>query len=254
MNDIPRPRRTRADAVRNREQILRATIDLLVEDGPTVALETIARRARVGIATLYRHFPDRSVLLRQVAVDMLQQSTTVANTALAEEPDAFQALIRFMHAAIELRMGVIMPMLAERVAADDELFAVRDESKRALEAIVKAAHDEQSLRPDVGPGDISLLVIRVARPLPVPITAEANRRLSHRHLELILDGLVNLVAVDALPGRPMQLNELATLPPDSTYDEPVVVDPSGLWQGSSQQGVRPSPAADTEDRSTTNGS
>jgi AcrR family transcriptional regulator len=254
MNDIPRPRRTRADAVRNREQILRATVDLLVEDGPTVALETIARRARVGIATLYRHFPDRTVLLRQVAVDMLRQSTTVANTALAEEPDAFQALARFMHAAIDLRMGVVMPMLAERIAADEELFAVRDESKRALEAIVKAAHSEQSLRPDVGPGDISLLVIRVARPLPVPITPEDNSRLSHRHTELILDGLLSLVAVDSLPDWPMQLGELAALPPGTVYDEPVVVDPSGLWRGNGHQEVKPSRAADTEDRSRKNGS
>jgi AcrR family transcriptional regulator len=254
MNDIPRPRRTRADALRNREQILRATIDLLVEDGPTVALEAIARRAKVGIATLYRHFPDRTVLLRQVAVDMLQQSTTVANNALAEEPDAFQALARFMHAAIDLRMGVIMPMLAERVAADEELFAVRDESKRALEALVKAAHDEQSLRPDVGPGDISLLVVRVARPLPMPITPEANNRLSHRHTELILDGLLRLVAVDSLPDRPMQLDEIAALSPNDKYDEPVVVDPSALWRGNSQKEVRPAPAADNGDSSTKNGS
>jgi AcrR family transcriptional regulator len=252
MNDIPRPRRTRADAVRNHEQILRATLDLLVEEGPTVALETIARRASVGIATLYRHFPDRAVLLRQVAVDMLRQSTTVANTALVEEPDAFAALTRFMHAAIDLRMGVIMPMLAERVAADEELLAVRDESKRALEALVKAAHDEQSLRPDVGPGDISLLVIRVARPLPVPISVEANRRLSHRHTELILDGLLHFLAVDSLPGRPMQLGELAALPPDD-LNEPVVVDPSGLWRGTNgQKGVKP--AADNGDRSRKNGS
>lgn len=254
MNDIPRPRRTRADAVRNREQILHATIDLLVEQGPTVALEAIARQAQVGIATLYRHFPDRTVLLRQVAVDMLKQSTIVANTALAEEPDAFAALTRFMHAAIDSRLGVIMPMLAERIAADEELLTVRDDSKRALEALVKAAHDEQSLRQDVGPGDISLLVIRVARPLPMPITAEANRRLSHRHLELILDGLVRFLAVDALPGRPMQLGEMASLPPDSKFDEPVVVDPSGLWRGNGRKDVRPGPTAGNGDRGTKNGS
>jgi hypothetical protein len=150
-------------------------------------------------------------------------------------------------------MGVIMPMLAERVAADEELFAVRDESKRALEALVKAAHDEQSLRLDVGPGDISLLVIRVARPLPMPISTEANRRLSHRHTELILDGLLHFLAVDTLPGRPMQLNEMAALPPDD-LNEPVVVDPSSLWRGigHGQKGVKP--AADNGGRSTKNGS
>jgi AcrR family transcriptional regulator len=242
MADIPRPRRTRADAVRNREQILRAAADLLAEVGMTVALETIARRAGVGIATLYRHFPDRSVLLRQVAVDMLRQSAATATTALAEEPDAFSALIRYLHAAIDLRMDVIMPMLAERVAGDEELFAARAESKRALETLVQAAHDEESLRPDVGPGDITLLVMRVARPLPVPIVQEANRRLSHRHAEIIIDGLVRFLATDSLQDRPpLRTTELTPVPIDG--DEPVWVDPNGYWTGVKS-------AADNEDRST----
>src|ERR1700754_3683879 len=101
MNELddrrPKPRRSRADALRNREQILRAAADLIVEQGPTTPMETIARRAKVGIATLYRHFPDRSVLLRQVAVDTLRQSSDEARSALAEEADAFTALARFMH-------------------------------------------------------------------------------------------------------------------------------------------------------------
>jgi AcrR family transcriptional regulator len=211
MSAIPKPRRTRADAVRNREHILRAAVDLLIETGPAVPLEVIARRASVGIATLYRHFPDRSVLLRQVAVDLLHRSVTAANTALAEEPDAFTALATYLHAAIDLRMGVIMPMLAGRVREDEELLTARDESNRALESLVKAAHDEQSLRPDVGAGDISLLVIRVTRPLPLPIDPEDNRRLSHRHAELLLDGLLRFLAVDSLPGKPVHVDDLALM-------------------------------------------
>lgn len=248
MTDVPRPRRTRADAVRNREQILRSAVDLLVEVGPSVPLETIARRAGVGIATLYRHFPDRTVLLRQVAVDMLEQSSAVAKTALEQEPDAFTALAKYVHAAIDLRMGVLMPMLAERVAGDETLFAARVESKRTLEALVKAAHDEGSLRPDVGPGDISLLVIRVARPLPVPITGDANNRLSHRHAEIILDGLLRFLAADSLRDRPLQVNEVNPTPIDG--DEPVWVDPSGHWRGNGA--VRT--AAGNGGRSTTTGS
>lgn len=247
MADLPRPRRTRADAVRNREQILRSAVELLVEIGPSVPLEAIAKRAGVGIATLYRHFPDRMVLLRQVAVDMLEQSAAVAKTALTEEPDAFTALAKYVHAAIDLRMGVLMPMLAERVAGDEELFAARVESKRSLETLVKAAHDEGSLRSDVGPGDISLLVIRVARPLPIPITTDANNRLSHRHAEVILDGLLRFLAADSLRDRPLQANEVNPAPADG--DEPVWVDPSGYWRG---DGV--TTAADNGDRSTTNGS
>jgi AcrR family transcriptional regulator len=252
MSDLPSPRRVRADAARNREQILRATVDLLVEDGPTVALEKIARRAGVGIATLYRHFADRSVLLRQVTIDMWRQSAAVLDRALAEEPDAFTALGSFLHAAIDLRMGVILPMLS-RLAEDEELFAARDEAKRALEALVRAAHEEQSLRPDIGTGDISLLVVRVARPLPLPITPEANRKVSHRHAELILGGLLRFLAVDSLPGRTINaVEEMAGYGDD---EESVRVAPGGYQQdGGDGTAVRPEPAADTEGRSTTSDS
>lgn len=251
MTEFPRPRRTRADAVRNREQILRATVDLIVEVGTSVPLETIAKRAGVGIATLYRHFTDRTVLLRQVAVDMLRQSAAVATTALVDEPDAFTALAKYVHAAIDLRMGVIMPMLSERVAGDEELFAAHDESKRALEALIKAAHDEGSLRPDIGAGDIGLLVIRMARPLPGPISAEANNLLSHRHAEVVLDGLLRFLAADSLGDSPLQMSELNVRP--DTDDGPVWVEPSGCWTGNRLSTVV-GPAADTADRNRTNGS
>lgn len=258
MNDIPKPRRTRADAVRNREQILRATVDLMVEQGPNVPLETIARRAKVGIATLYRHFPDRMVLLRQVMLDILAQSTTEANAALAEEPDAFTALARYLHDAIDLRVGMIMPMLAERVPADDELLAARAASQNALEALVKAAHDEESLRPDVGSGDIGLLMIRMSPPLPVAISPADNHRLSHRHLELVLDGLLRFLAVDSLPGRPLRLDELDAIPRDDDGNYKTVLEGGATrcWRGLGRPGsaVRDEAGAGSGDRSTTNGS
>ncbi len=255
MNDIPRTRRTRADALRNREQILRATVDLMVEQGPTVPLEAIARRAGVGIATLYRHFPDRTVLLRQVALDTLTQSAAAAETALAEEPDAFTALARYLHDAIDLRIGIVMPLVNERVLMDDEVVAARDASRRKMAEIVQAAHDEGSLRPDVGPGDIGLLVTRMAPPLP-SLSAEDNHRLSHRHLELVLDGLLGFLAYDALPGRPLALEELGQLPSDAAGDFLPAMDggTGRCWQIISRQGVTNGTGAGNEDRSTTNGS
>lgn len=215
MTSIPKPRRTRADALRNREQLLRAAVDLMVEQGPAVPLEMIARRAQVGIATLYRHFPDRMVLLREVALDVLTQSAEAANAALAEEPDAFTALTRYLHDAIDLRIGMVMPMLSDLVHMDEELHAAGEMSQHALERVVQAAHDEESLRPDVGSGDIGLMMIRLTPPLPVAIAPADNHRLSHRHLEVMLDGLLSFLAVDALPGRPLGLHELGAIPKDA---------------------------------------
>lgn len=204
----PKPRRTRADALRNREQILRATVDLLIEHGPSVPLEVIARRAKVGIATLYRHFPDRTVLLRQVGLDLLRQAVTAAETALAEEQDAFTALARYMHDAIDLRISAVMPMLAEHFPVDEELDTARNRSRLVMDMLVRTAHEEESLRPDVSTGDIGMLIIRLTTPLPGGMSPEDNRRLSHRHVELLLDGMLQFMAVDSLPGPVLTFEEL----------------------------------------------
>lgn len=211
MSDIQRSRRTRADAVRNREQILHAAVELLAQDGPTVALEAIARRAGVGIATLYRHFPDRTALFRQVGVDTLGLSAYEARTALEEEPDAFEALRRYLRAAIKLRLGVILPTLAEWIGDDEEMYAAREVSNRWLEKLVGAAHDEGSLRRDFGAGDLCLMVIRVARPLPMHLDDETNYLLSHRHAELLLDGLLQFFVVGQPNNKAMDLAEMDDL-------------------------------------------
>jgi AcrR family transcriptional regulator len=178
-------------------------------------MELIARRAKVGIATLYRHFPAQSVLLRQVALDTLRQSAAEADAALAEEPDAFQAIARFMHDSIDLRIGAVMPVLADRVPMDDELLDARSRSRDSIDALAAAAHREGSLREDVTAGDLSLLIIRLTPPLPGAMPVEDNHQLSHRHLELLLDGLVRVTASteELLPGPAMSFDELTQIPP-----------------------------------------
>ena len=168
----PKPRRRRADALRNREQILRAATDLVIEKGPATPMELVARRAGVGIATLYRHFPDRSVLLREVALYTLRTSAEEARSALAEEPDGFTALARYMHDSIDLRIGAVMPLLADRIPMDDEVMEARRLCREAHGALAVAAHEEGSLRPDVTAGDIGLLIIRFSAPVPGAGSAE----------------------------------------------------------------------------------
>jgi AcrR family transcriptional regulator len=212
----PNPRRPRADARRNRELILRAAADLIVDQGPGTPMETIARKAKVGIATLYRHFPDRLVLLRQVAVDTLRQSTQEARSALEEEQDAFTALGRFMHNSVDMKIGAVMPVLAAQLAGDDssgEVWVEARKSREALEEILATARAEGSLRPDVTPGDIGMLIVRFTPPMGGSISPEDSQRLSHRHLELMLDGLVNFVSHDTLPGPAMSFEDLLRLDP-----------------------------------------
>ena len=69
----PVTRQKRADAQRNREKVLNAARETFAERGPSTSLEEIARRAEVGIGTLYRHFPTRQALLEAVYVDEVQE-------------------------------------------------------------------------------------------------------------------------------------------------------------------------------------
>jgi AcrR family transcriptional regulator len=201
----------RADAVRNRDRILRATVDLVLEQGPSAGMEAIARRAGVGVATVYRHFPDRASLLAQVQLECLRSAADEAEAALAEEHDAFAALARYMHNAVELRISAVMPLLNERVHADEELLAARRRGRSAIDSLVGRAHREGALRPEVTTGDISMLIIRVSRPVP-GITATENLELSHRHLEILLNGFLNVLGDQPLPGPTISIDELARSP------------------------------------------
>jgi AcrR family transcriptional regulator len=212
-------RSLRADARRNRDQLLVAARDVFVEEGPDAPLEDIARRAGVGIATLYRRFPDRPSLMRAVVLDVLGRTAYEARLALAEEPDAFRALIRYMHRAVDLRVAAVIPALLGQLSLDDEeTLRARDEASRPLQAIIDAAHSAGSLRPDVTFADIGLLVIRFSRPLPGAFAPDLNDRLAHRHLDLLITGLreTNRADEEVLRGPALTLADLRALPPEAS--------------------------------------
>ncbi len=214
--------RMRADARRNRDRLLAAARDVFVEDGAGAPLEDVARRAGVGIATLYRRFPDRPALLRQVALDVMRRSADEAAAALAEEPDAFAALARYMHRALDLRIAAVMPELVGRlqIAQDPELLAARARSVERIDQIIEGARADGSLRLDVANGDVGLLLVRLARPLPGPFPRELDNELAHRHLDLLLDGLRSGAIPAALEGPAMTFDELASMPTPGDETQP----------------------------------
>ncbi len=180
----------RADARRNQSQLLAAARDVFLERGVGAPLEEVARRAGVGIATLYRRFGDRQSLLRAVVLDALVHTKATAERALAEEPDGFDALTRYMHAVLDLRVSAVIPLVLDEIDLDDEeLLPVRTASARAIQLIIDAAHADGTLPDDVTFADIGLMLVRLSRPLPGPIPPELNARLAHRHLDLLVEGL-----------------------------------------------------------------
>ncbi len=182
--------RLRADASRNRAQLLAAACDVFVQLGADAPLDEVARRAGVGIATLYRRFPDRISLQRAVALDVLAQAADVAGRAETEEADAWCALGRYMHAALELRISAVMPALLGSISFDDEtLVAAREAATAPVLRIIARGKRSGQLRDDIDFGDIGLLLVRLSRPLPGPFPRELDLELAHRHLDLFLSAL-----------------------------------------------------------------
>ncbi|MFC7585429.1 TetR/AcrR family transcriptional regulator [Nonomuraea antimicrobica] len=110
--------RLRADARRNREQIIATAREVFLEQGIHAPLEEVARRAGVGIATLYRRFPDRHTLVQQVALDSLTLVGEELAHATATHPDAWGALVQLIRRLVELRLSVIMPVLLPGLEED----------------------------------------------------------------------------------------------------------------------------------------
>jgi AcrR family transcriptional regulator len=180
----------RADARRNLEQLLAAARDLVAEKGAGVALDEVAQRAGVGIATLYRRFPDRTALLRGVVLDALEQTRVAAERAAEDHDDAFEALAAYLRSALELRVSAVIPQVLDVLDLEEpELAAAREGSAAATEALVDAAHASGDLPEDVTFADVGMMLVRIARPLPGPMSDELKHDLARRHLELFVRGL-----------------------------------------------------------------
>ena len=203
--------RLRADARLNRARVLAAAREVFVERGSGAPLDEIAQRAGTGIATLYRRFPDREALMRAVVLDALQRVAQAAERAVAEEPEPFAALVRYMHLALESQIGAVVPVLLEEIALDDdETLQAREKATRVVQQLVDAAHDAATLRSDVSFGDIGMLIVRLSRPLPGAFTRDLNDRLAHRHLELVADALRPASHRSVLSGPAMTLERVRT--------------------------------------------
>ncbi|RVU21315.1 TetR/AcrR family transcriptional regulator [Streptomyces antnestii] len=205
---VPKPR---ADALRNRERIVAAAREMVVEHGAEVPMDEIARRAGVGNATVYRHFADRAELLRHVVLSVMDSVIAHAEHAIAvadADPDAsFGALRTFVHAAADERIGALCPMLSSGFDKDHpDLLAARDRLEAGTEGVMERARAAGKLRADIAAGDLMVALSQLTRPLPGIACLDIDRFV-HRHLQLFLDGLMT-PARSELPGEPATLEDL----------------------------------------------
>ena len=200
----PRPR---ADALRNRERIVTAAREMFVEHGPDVPLDDVARRAGVGNATVYRNFPDRDALVREVVCSVMDRTVAEAELALAQTGDAFEALERFVHAAADERISALCPMVQSTFDQHHpDLEASRERCESLVAAIMDRAKAAGQLRSDVDVGDVMIAAAQLSRP-PAGTDCGIADRYVHRHLQLFLDGL-RAPARSSLPGTALTMEDL----------------------------------------------
>jgi AcrR family transcriptional regulator len=179
---IARPKR--ADARRNYEKVLAAAREAFAEGGESTALEEIARRAGVGIGTLYRHFPNRQALLEALYVGEVEEMCRSA--AELDGADPWEALTGW----VENFMGYLATKralaaeLLNYLDQDAELFQVcRSSLFAAGEPLLKRAQDAGVVRPDVDIAEVIQMVVGIAK---IP-TSEPGQ-VDHI-LRVALDGL-----------------------------------------------------------------
>lgn len=204
---MTREPRMRTDALRNRDRIIAAARDAFVEDGPDVPLDTLAQRAGVGNATLYRHFPDRHELVLEVTLSTLVRIVDYVESALAEEPDAFEVLRRFVHRAADERIGSLSSLLCDGFEkSDPRIVGARERLEHALDRVMDRARRSGQLRADIARGDLLVAVTQLTRPVPGTRCVDFDQFI-HRHLQLFLDGL-HTPARSSLPGAAATLEDL----------------------------------------------
>ena len=162
MSDLGQPpRKMRADAVRNREQVLHAAKLVFSGGIHGASLEAVARHAGVGIGTLYRHFPTREALFEAVYRHEVEHLVQLA-AALAAEPDPVEALRRWMHAAVEFvatKKGMSAALALAVQSTSDFVASASVRLANACALLLERAVDAGAIRADVGPHDLLLTLV-----------------------------------------------------------------------------------------------
>jgi AcrR family transcriptional regulator len=189
-------RKPRADAVRNRERVLEAAKAVFSAGGPDASLEAVARRAGVGIGTLYRHFPTREALFEAVYRREVEQLGELAEQ-LKHEPEPVEALRRWLRSNVEFvatKKGMSAALALAAHGKSSELIAFSFERlTKAVGALLGRAVAAGEIRADVSPEDLLRALIGMCYLHDQPGWQASVIRL----LDVFIDGL--RVRGDAVP-------------------------------------------------------
>lgn len=178
----------RADARRNRERILQSAREVFAEAGAEAQIDDVARRAGVGVGTVYRHYPTKEALLTELVREKFRRFSDSARDALEREGEPFEVLADLMRAnAAELERDTATQQAL--AGAGEHIWAAAtaelDELLARTADLIDRAKRVGTIRADAAATDIGMLMCG----LSATMTHPAPGFDWHRHLDLLIDTL-----------------------------------------------------------------
>lgn len=191
--DAGRP--LRRDAVRNRELILETAAAVFAEHGLEAGYEEIARRAGIGVGTVYRRFPERSELVRALFESRVEEVVAIAEQAAAKG-DAFAGLAWFLEHTLAHQVADrgLQEIVVATISHDEHRMIGRERLGPILDGLVARAQADGTLRGDVGATDLGMQLMVMSS-----MSTPAQPGLWRRYLALLLDGLRARPGLEPLP-------------------------------------------------------
>ncbi|MER7505745.1 helix-turn-helix domain-containing protein [Nonomuraea pusilla] len=175
-----------AEAARNDLLLLEAAREVFTTQGFDAPVSAIARRAGVGMGSLYRRYRTKEELLQRLCLLAMERVVEVLEEALTA-PDPWEGFAGYVRSCVGFRSGALGPV-AGTIAVTDEMWRTSRTATGLAERLVARARDAGALRDDVTALDVSLLIEQFSRPAPGPDSDE-QRHVRQRLLTIALDGL-----------------------------------------------------------------
>jgi AcrR family transcriptional regulator len=177
----------RADARRNREAILVAAKTVFARYGEDAQMDDIARKAKLGVGTLYRHFPTKGALIEALLADRFWQLVAFVEKHMDDE-DAFDGLCRSLWegSALAARDRGVSQLFAAHIAEATAAHEAQRELVRLTAELIARAQAQGGLRGDFEVEDIPTMMCGVTQAMHVLHGDEDRWK---RHLRLLFDGM-----------------------------------------------------------------
>jgi AcrR family transcriptional regulator len=173
----------RADARRNRERILKAARAVFADQGMHSQIDDVAKRAKVGVGTVYRHFPTKEALLESLVREHFEEIAGYAREAV-ERDDAWEGFCELMWRATERNSEDLA--FCEAIASTDKSAIVEEVGLMAsTRELIERAKAQGRMRLDATEDDVPIMMIGVSSVMSHGPGPDAWRR----YMTLMLDGM-----------------------------------------------------------------